>query len=444
MFNYIKVEFPDTSTQPQYVYSADIYQDRYAHEIATVQFRDWGIEYSVVTPGTPVKLTIYGFKKRRYFYGYIHHIKPEKTPGKNFTEVVMIGGSFPMRQASQTVYTNVTADQVIKTIAAKHKFVCYAVPHPRVYPQISQAGHTDWELMVRLAKQCGYTLRAQNTELYFQPILEDFKNYRNGAPKFIMRQMSDPLGSDIYSFSPIIGETLEYDDASKAAVAVSGLDKLSSSPIAITQQTPNKATRSQKRKEFFDTFNTEVVASNIETAAFEASAAEDRNAFPYRAKVEVIGNPDLRPDMPVFLDGLGPTYSGYWVVLSTEHRIIEEKRNMQRYTTVLTVGIDALGSAAAWNDNKVVTSPEYSPTRTIIPNVKQTNVIPTTSLNTPGTTYSPQADTSFTSTENRAAPNGYTQAPLWKSETDSLNNIIQVPTKSPIIVERLLRRAIVI
>jgi hypothetical protein len=441
MFNYIKVEFPDTSTQPQFVYYANIYQNRYSHELASIKFRDWGIEYSVVTPGTPVKLTIYGLKNRRYFYGYIHHIKPEKTPGKNFTEILIIGGSYPMRQASQTVYKNVTADKVIKQIATKYNFVSYAVAHPRVYPQIAQAGHTDWELMVRLAKQCGYTLRAQNTELYFQPILEDFKNYRTSAPKFIMRKLSDPLGSTIYSFNPLIGETLTYDDASKAAIAISGTDKATASPLSITKQKGNTATRKRKQAEFFDMYDTNVVASDVETASFEASAADDRNSFPYRAQVEVLGNPDLRPDMPVFLDGLGPVYSGYWVILATEHKIIEEKRNMQRYTTILTVGIDSLGSAANWEDSSAVTAPDYTPTRTIIPNVKQTNVVPTTSLNIPAQTYSPQSNSAFTDTQNRSAPNGYAQAPLWQSETESLNNIIEQTPKSPIIVQRLLRRS---
>ncbi len=444
MFNYIKVQFPDMTVAPKYVYYANIFQNRYSHEMATIKFRDWGLEYDAVTPGTPVVLTIYGYKNRHEMYGYVHHINTEKTPGKDFAEVVIIGASYVMRQPSQTIYKNLTADQVIKKIAAKHKFVAYAVPHPRVYPQISQAGHTDWEFMVRLAKQSGYTLRAQNTELYFQPILEDFSNYRDSAPKFIMRSMSSPDGSTIYSFRPIIGESLEFEDATKAAVAISGVDRFSNTNLSVTKQKRNKKTRKKQVIEFFDDFDSKVVANDVETANHEANAAEDRNVFPYRAVVEVLGDPRLRPDMPVFLEGIGQTYSGYWTILQTEHRIIEEKLNVQRYTTVLTVGVDSLGTADTWSDNKTVVAPDYIPKRTIIPNKKQTVVIPKTGLNTASKAVTPQAKGNFGDTQNRAQPsiNNRTQETAkWKSQTASLNTIIEEPKKSPIILDRVLKRA---
>lgn len=444
MFNYIKVDFPDTTAAPQYVYYANIFQSQYSHELAIVKFRDWGLEYDVVTPGTPVVLTIYGRKRRREMYGYVHHINPEKTPGKNFTEVVIIGASYVMREPSQLIYRNLTADQVVKKIASKHNFVTYAVPHPRIYPQISQAGHTDWEIMVRLAKQCGYTLRTQNTELYFQPILEDFTNYRENAPKFIMRSMSAPEGSTIYSFRPIIGESIDFEDATKAAVAISGVDRFSNTSLSITKQKRNKKTRKKQQIEFFDHFDSSVVANDVETAGHEAKAAEERNSFPYRAIVEVLGDPSLRPDMPVFLEGIGQTYSGYWTILQTEHKIIEEERNRQRYTTILTVGVDSLGTANTWNDNKTVVAPDYVPKRTIIPNKKQTVVVPKTGLNTTSKAVTPQSKGSFGTPKNRTKPsvnNRAQETPKWKSQTSSLNNIIEEPRKTPVILDRVIKRA---
>ncbi|MFZ4583135.1 MAG: contractile injection system protein, VgrG/Pvc8 family [Paludibacter sp.] len=443
MFNHIHVEFPGTSLGPKYTYSATIKQSRFEHEIAIINFRDWGVEYDVVKPKTPVKVIITGTKTKRNFYGYVHHVRTDQTPGKNFTELVVIGASYLMGNPSQTIYKETTADRVIKTIATKHSFVCDPSPHPRVYPQISQTGHTDWEFMVRLAKQSGYTLRAENTELYFQPILQDFTNLRQNAPKFIMRGVTDPEGSTIYSFKPLIGESLDFKDAKKAAIAISGLDKTSNSRIAITKQIKNKKTRRKQQSEFFNQFDTSVVANDIETAGYEAEAADNKNTFPYRARVEVLGDPDLRPDLPVFLDGLGTTYSGYWVVLEAEHRIIEEQLNQQLYTTVITVGIDSLGTADSWADNKVVTSPDYLQKRTIIPNVKQTKVVPKTGLSAPSTFPTPQTKGTFGGSSNRkqipAAKRTQTE-PVWKSTTRTLNNIIPKTTKSPIITKRVLKK----
>jgi hypothetical protein len=286
-------------------------------------------------------------------------------------------------------------------------------------------------------------LRAENTELYFQPVLQDFTNLRQNAPKFIMRGVTDPEGSTIYSFKPLIGESLDFKDAKKAAIAISGLDKTSNSRIAITKQIKNKKTRRKQQSEFFNQFDTSVVANDIETAGYEAEAAENKNTFPYRARVEVLGDPDLRPDLPVFLDGLGTTYSGYWVVLEAEHRIIEEQLNQQLYTTVITVGIDSLGTADSWADNKVVTSPDYLQKRTIIPNVKQTKIVPKTGLSAPSTFPTPQTKGTFGGSSNRkqipAAKRTQTE-PVWKSTTRTLNNIIPKTTKSPIITKRVLKK----
>lgn len=443
MFNYVTVDFPETTIQPQVIYSATITQKRYSHEIACLYFKDWGTQYDVVKAGLPVHMTIYGNNEKREFYGYVHHVNLNRTPGKNFTELTVIGSSFPMKQQSQTVYKNTTADQVIKEIASKHNFVCYAVAHPRVYPQVSQAGHTDWEIMVRLAKQCGYTLRATNTELYFQPIMEDYTKYRAEAPRFIMRPASDPNGSTIYSFKPMIGESIPYEDATKGAVAVSGVDTINALPISITQQIRNAKTRLKKQVEFFDRFDTDTVASDALVASYEAEAAENRNYFPYRGSVEVLGNPNLRPDMPIYLDGIGEPYTGYWVILEVEHVIVEEELNRQRFTTKLVVGADSLGKADRWVDSQVIVAPEVLPKRTVIPNVLQTRVVPGTILNKKTRYENATRGTSFGNPQNRAKPNinAFTSEPsMWQTSTTSLDPIIIESSVPDFITDRLSQK----
>jgi hypothetical protein len=345
------------------------------------------------------------------------------------------------------VYKNVTADQVVKEIATKYNFVSYTVPHPRVYPQISQTAHSDWELMIRLAKQCGYTLRALNTELYFEPIMYDFTTYRAEAPNFVMRPASDPNGSTLYSFSPLIGESIPYEDAIKGAIAVNGVDVSNIEPISITQQIRSAKTRERKQLEFFDRFDTNTVALDVTVANYEAEAAENRNYFPYRGRVEVLGNPNLRPDMPVYLDGLGTPYSGYWVILEADHQIIEEELNRQRYTTTLLVGTDSLGEAVSWTDSKTIMSPDYKPKRTIVPNVRQTKVQPKTILNKKIKYDNSYNRSSFGDIQNRAKPsiNGRTNAPtMWQTDTASLNQIIEQDNKPKFITHRLAQKTGVI
>ena len=442
MFNYITVDFKNVTDTPRYVYSANLRQERYKHELLELRFNDWNINYDNITASTPVEVVFKGVGTKKSFYGYVHHIEAQRTPGKNFATVTVIGASYVFKTQSQDVYLNTTADQVVKKLATKHKFVCHAEPHPRVYPQISQAGHSDWELINRLAKQCGYTVRAENTELYFQPMLQDYATYRESAPLFTMREAQNIAGTEIYSFTPMIVETIPYDDATKSAVAVSGLDIYQKSPIKHTQPKANKKTKKKSKQEFFDSFDPLAVVLNQEVAKYEAEAAEARNSFPYRATVEVIGDPRLKPNYPVYLDGLGENYSGYWIVLKAEHKVIEERRNVQKYTTVIEVGTDSLGSANTWTDNKRVASPDPLGKRSIIPGVKQTVVVPTSSLSKTSNINSPQLTAPFGSTENRETTftSGQAITPdVWKSDLSSLNTITVETTRSPVITSRIQR-----
>ena len=442
MFNFIRVSFPEADSGPTAVYSAEIIQEKYKHDIIKIKFRDWDVSYDVLNPGSPVQVTITGVTEQKNIYGYIHHIKPDRTPGKNFTEMVVIGASYPFRQPSQKIYQDITADQVALQIAEKHNFACYAVPHARVYPQIAQSGHTDWEFLVRLAKQSGYTLRATNTELYFQPMLEDFNRYKEEAATFTMRQANDSAGSTMYSFRPLIGESIDYEDATKAAIAVSGVDNFTNTYMAFTQQDRNAATRAKQQTEFFDGFDTNTVVTNPEIALHEGEAAESRNAFPYRAVAEVIGSASLRPDMPVYLNGVGSNYSGFWTILKVEHKIIEEERNRHKYTSIIHVGSDSLGEALIGPDSRNVLTPPSNPIRKLIPGVRQTTVRPVTYLNRITTPVNYTERSSFGTIENRAKPsvtNRDTTPARWVSGTKSLDPVIQEYATEQFVIERLAR-----
>jgi phage protein D len=442
MFKFILVDFKDVPNKPKFVYSATFYQNRYRHELVEITFRDWAIDYDNVSPGSPVEILLSGVGSSKKFYGYVHHIEPNQTPGTNFTTVTLIGASYVMKAKHQKVYRNTTADQVVKKIAKKHKFVCYVEPHGRVYPQISQSGHSDWEFINRLAKQCGYSVRVENTELYFQPILHDYTEYRETAPIFVMRGAQSVYGSSMYSFKPTIGETIEYEDALKSANAVLGVDLNTSSLVKHTPQKKVKKTKSKSKQDFFDSFDPLAVALNPEVAKFESEATDARNSFPYRATVEVLGNAELKPNYPVYLEGLGKTYSGYWTILSATHKVIEEKRNVYKYTTVLEVGTDSLGSTKKWTDGKTINSPSAVGKRIIKPGVRQTKKKSKTVLKKTSKINSPQLKAEFGSTANRGTTNksGQSTSPnVWASDSASQNFSFTEKVTSAAVKARISR-----
>jgi hypothetical protein len=186
------------------------------------------------------------------------------------------------------------------------------------------------------------------------------------------------------------------------------------------------------------------VALTADMAIYEAEAAEARNSFPYRATAEILGSVDVRPDMPIHITGVDSPYNGYWIVLSTEHIIVEEKRNSFRYTTVVELGSDSLGLAGTWTDSQRVTAPNKQQKRVIKPNVKQTKVKPKTVLNIKRKRVVDTNKGSFGVVKNRAKPSAVkgksTASNTWKSKTKSLNTVIPTKKKSVATTVRLARK----
>jgi phage protein D len=443
MFNYLSVTFPNTTLPPTRVYELTLQQNRYQHEVAIIKFRDWGVDYDVVTAGSPIKFSISSYLDVKTFTGYVDHVNLYREPGSNMTEVVALSASYVFKNESQKIYKGLSADAIIQDIASKHNFSAYTVPHPRIYPQVSQAGHTDWEFMVRLAKQSGYSLRTEGTEIYFQPMLYEYTQKRAQAQKFVLRRPADPSGSTLYSFYPTIGENIEYDGDKKSAIAVSGVDLNTATPIAITSQVRNKNTRFSSKSEFFDKYHTHVVALDSEVANHESKAAEDRTIFPYRGTAEIIGSPSIRPDLPIYLDGIGSPYTGFWTVLGTEHRIIEETQNVQRYTTIIHVGTDSLGQSVRGDDGSLILSPDYKASRVIIPGVRQTNIPAKTNLRRTSVAYSPSSNGQFNVANNRGTPAVNSQnlkGPVWSSYKPSASSTPPTNTSTTTFTNRLLGR----
>jgi len=377
--NLITVDFPNASFQPSRVHEASFYQEKSNHEFASFKFRDHAVEYEQIRPGTPVSFSFNDNLNSQNFYGYVHHITPAISPGINETVVHVIGASYALKAASQKVWTNVTASDVVRDIATTFGFNFLVDDHPRVYDQISQAGHTALELMQKLAHQCGYALRVTGTEIHFHSHTKFLEEKKNEALRFTMRDARSPLGSTIYSFKPLVGETLDQEGDYKSAAAVSGIDAETKSLHQITNQIKLKSIRQKQESPFFDRF-LDVTAPNYKIAEYEAKAHDERTRFAYRAKVEVLGHPGLAPNLPVYLEGLGKEYSGYWVILKAEHKIVSDAYNLHKYTTMLEVGLDSLGQGASTPNGDSYGQPLLAPARTITPNVRQTNKKPVTTL----------------------------------------------------------------
>lgn len=392
------VSFPTSFEQPDRIHKAWIRQAPYEHEFAEIKFREWGIDLSRIKPGTPIKLSIH----KKEFVGYVHDVKADMTATTNFTTVSAIGASYVMKQPGQAIYKNVTAGEVVRQIAVKYGFSYNIEPHPRVYPQISQAGLTDWQLMVRLAKQSGYFLIVDGTTIHFKPLLKDFNDNIQEAKYFARGEVGFKNKDLMYSFFPVVGETLSHAGADKSAVAVAGIDPVTGDVVKVVKQVRSTPTRANSQTELFDKFATTVVASGYDTAKYEADAADENSKFPYRADMETKCEGDIRPGMPVYVDNVGYEYSGYWTVLEAIHEVEETSLNIMQYLSKFKLGTDSLGKV---NSSSVPEKPVNNVNRIIVPNIRQTRIVPTNNLKSPSVRIKPTGDVRLVTSKNRTAPN---------------------------------------
>ena len=436
MLKFISVEFTGIDSAPFRLSNFRLKQSRYEHDLVFLTFNEWDASFDAIKPGIPVSIKIKDYENSKDFYGYVHHIEPKKTPGSDNVTVAVIGASFVFKQANQAIYKNTTASDVVKKLAVSHNFSYAITPHPRVFPQVAQSGQSDWQLMVKLAKQCGYSLRADNTELYFQPLTENFTKYKYEAQKFYMNDSNNPKGSTIYSFMPIVGETLHYEDGSKSATAVTGIDLTTdnTSIFRVAKQKSETTLRTKVQENFFDRFQSGTTAVDFAGATYEAEAADVLTMFPYRAEVEVLGNVELKPTMPIYLEGIGSDYSGYWIILEAEHIV-----NNLVYTTKLTVGSDSLGAANTWKDGASLNIAPTPEIKTIFAGEVKSNSSPETVLKVIQSGDVPSSSYIVNSTKNRLQSGGSsTTITNWVSKgKKDLNATIQKDALPSIVYEKL-------
>jgi hypothetical protein len=98
--------------------------------------------------------------------------------------------------------------------------------------------------------------------------------------------------------------------------------------------------KSNKPKAKFKKHNVYEVATSLTEAKYIASDIADTDRYAYRARAYVVGNSNLRPYDPVYIDGVPNNLSGYWTVLSIRHIFGGTEAP---YMMELELGCDLLG-----------------------------------------------------------------------------------------------------
>lgn len=314
----IRVSFGNSSPA-LLINSLSIEMTRFGHELATIEVLDQDIDPALIKDGTPVKASIAVGPDKREFVGYISHTTGAYRREISNTSIVCIGATYVMKKPSQKIWIGLTATTIATQVCEGYRMSYNIIPHKRVFPQMSQAGMSDWKFLAYLARYIGYSLYPEGSSVHLTPRLQSWNDNRMSAPIINLRQSGTPTTGLLKEFYPVLGDSLPTEDGILSTPLISGMDPYSPRQLTQSKTAPKRTIRAKPAVENFSYFGARTVANSSEEAQYEADAFIERNAFPLRATAVVVGNPKLKPDYPVYLTGIGDSYDGYWLIDSVTH-----------------------------------------------------------------------------------------------------------------------------
>ena len=160
--------FPNTPTIELILIGAVLFQTVNSHDVLILQFKGKPyLDATRIVAGDPVVFTWSTGPIESKFNGYVYDLDPESGTSTNNTTITCVSASYVLKDTDQQIYKNVTADAVVDKVVKKHGMNAITERHPRIREQVVQAGQSDWQLLQRLANQCGFALRAENTTIIF-------------------------------------------------------------------------------------------------------------------------------------------------------------------------------------------------------------------------------------------------------------------------------------
>lgn len=205
-----KAYFPSTPKHEMILMGAELYQVVEAHDVLVLTFK--GKPESDLTnfvSGDPVVFSYSSGANKSKFNGYIYKIRPVTNMKTHMIRIICVSASYVLKNGAQKIFKNVTADQVVSKVCARHGLATVTQRHPRLRDNVSQSGETDWQLLQRLARQTGFALKCENTTVFFVSKSKIYNAKKKGAPYFKYvdgkNQKQRTTGTCLY-FEPVVSD----------------------------------------------------------------------------------------------------------------------------------------------------------------------------------------------------------------------------------------------
>jgi hypothetical protein len=320
------VSFPLTPLRQSSIpLEVEIRQNEFMHDMAVVRFSGVSPGSPALRSGNPVRIT-YGYRGQQLaeFCGYSLWAKTRRGTGRDrhayFTDMVCQGASRNMQGANHRVHTNLTVNQVIRQVGREYKFDILRDNLTEKWGRLTNAGHSDFTHLMKVAKRKGHIFYVHNATLCMYDPIDYIVKHRGSWPILVHRP-GQQIG-DIISYDG----NLSDDGGSLSATMPIGIqyvgyvDPITGAP---TMQA-NTGDCSPHGDDVFITppadvwTNDEPVEDGTEASMVTEGAALN-NRWRHEMKVTCYGNQRIHQGTGVVLDGVADNVNGLWYVKSVKH-----------------------------------------------------------------------------------------------------------------------------
>lgn len=288
------------------------------------------VRISVTTAAAPAPALL--------IHGEITAVEAEFDTSGTFTVIRGYDPGHRLFRGRRTVsYVQMTASDIARTVAQRAGLRIGTVTSTTtVFPHVSQAGQTDWELLQQLARDTGFEVAVREGTFRFSAPTTAAE-----APAAGARTAGDPLvlhlGTDLLRFRSVLTsaqqagkvEVRGWDVASKRALTATAEPATRSAELPTV--TPAELAAAFGNPTYVATEVPYRSQAEVDEAA--ASLAEEIAAAFAEFEGVARGNPRLRAGTAISVAGLGEPFDGKYTVTTSRHRFDPSTG----YTTALSV-----------------------------------------------------------------------------------------------------------
>lgn len=233
------------------------------------------------------------------------------------------------RERKARTFKNVTDSDIASTLAGEAGLSAQTDATSVVYDLVRQNNQTNWEFLQQRAQRIGYEVFVENRTLHFrkpqtgtgaagtQKMWESMLHLRIHQTSVAQVQQVTVRGWDAIGKKSLVGQA----SSASAAMATGGGHK-TSAQLAQLFDSPAATLASL------------TTVSQAEATTIAQAALDDITGASVHVEGEIMGDPALKPGIPINLENLGQRFTAKYYITSATHRF----GSAGGYTTLFTVG----------------------------------------------------------------------------------------------------------